>query len=146
MERFKMLVTVNLILLHKDKVLMLRRSGTGWKDGYYGLPAGCVDGNETVTEAVIREAREETNIKVLPEWLRLGCVIHSKVTDRRSIEAIDFFFMSDQWEDEIINLEPHKHDQLQFYPLDNLPQPILPFAEKGLIMSLQGNKYAEFGF
>ncbi len=146
MDHFKMLVTVSLILLYEDKVLMLRRSGTGWKDGYYGLPAGCVDGNETVTEAMMREAREETNIRLLPEWLKLGCVLHSKVPDRRSVEAIDFFFVSNKWENEIINTEPHKHDQLQFYPIENLPHPILPFTHKGLIMSLQGNKYSEFGF
>ena len=66
--------------------------------------------------------------------------------DRRSIEAIDFFFVSKQWENEILNNEPHKHDQLQFYPIDNLPQPIIPLTEAGIQRSLIGNAFGEFGF
>lgn len=146
MQRFSMIVTVGLVLVHEDKILMLRRSGTGWYDGYYALPAGCVDGNEPVKQAMIREAREEANLHLLPEWLDLGCVMHTRMMDRRSIEAIDFFFVSNRWENEIANNEPHKHDQLQFYPLDNLPQPIVPFMAEGIKRSLQGHTYGEFGF
>jgi len=146
MARFQMLVTVSLVLLHEDKILMLKRHGTGYYDGYYSLPAGCVDGNESVTQALIREAHEEANIDLLPEWIDLGSVIHSKVPDRRCIEAIDFFFVSRQWKNEIKNNEPHKHDQLQFYPLDNLPQPIVPLTNEGIQRILQKNAFGEFGF
>jgi len=146
MARFQMLVTVSLVLLHENKILMLKRSGTGWYDGYYSLPAGCVDGNESVTQALIREAHEEVNINLLPEWLTFACVVHSKMIDCKFVEAIDFFFVSRQWKNDIKNNEPHKHDQLQFYPLDNLPQPIVPLTNEGIQRILQKNAFGEFGF
>ena len=146
-ERFKMLVTVALILLDdKNRVLLLKRTGTGWSDGYYSLVAGCVDGDEPVTQALIREAHEEANLLIKPEWLTFGSVIHSKVPNRRIVEAIDFFFIAKRWENEIVNNEPHKHSDLGFYPLDNLPGPILPFIEFGLKQALAGNKFGEFGW
>jgi 8-oxo-dGTP diphosphatase len=144
MERFKMVVTVCLILLKDDKVLLHRRHGTGWSDGFYAVPGGVVESDEGVINAVIRESREEINIHLLPEWLTLGCVMHTKMPGRH--EAVDFFFVSRQWEKDIINTEPHKHDQLQFYPLDNIPQPIIPFMHEGIKRSLAGSTLVEFGF
>lgn len=146
-ERFTLLATVALLLLDdKNNVLLLKRTGTGWFDGYYSLVAGCVDGNETMRQALVREAYEEANIIIKPEWLTLGCVLHSHVPERRIIEAVDFFFICQKWENTIQNNEPHKHSELAFYPLTHLPGPLLPFMEAGLKQALANNCYAEFGW
>lgn len=145
-DRFTLQPTVALILLNdKNEVLLLRRK-TRWFNGYYSLVAGCVDGNETMTQAMIREAREEANIILKPEWLSFGCVMHTKIPERDNREVVDFFFISRRWENPIVNNEPDKHDELAFYPLDNLPRPIIPFIEVALKKSLEKQPYAEFGW
>jgi 8-oxo-dGTP pyrophosphatase MutT (NUDIX family) len=40
-------VSVFAIALRGSEVLLLRRARTGWKDGFYRLPAGGHDGGET---------------------------------------------------------------------------------------------------
>lgn len=137
-ERFKLIVTVELILLDNNKVLLLRRHGTGWRDGTYGLIGGSIDGNESVIDAVIREAHEEANIKLLPEWLTMATVMHAKVPE---LETVDFFFISKQWEGTIANNEPHKHDELGFFSLEQLPEPLMPHSKSGLFHALQGNRF-----
>lgn len=139
--------TVSLILLNDhNEVLMLHRSNTKWFDGYYSLVAGCVDGNEPISQAMIREAYEEANILLKPEWLTLGSVVHTKMAERKCNEAVDFFFIAQKWENPIKNNEPHKHTELKFYPLNNLPKPIIPFVEVGLKKALAHEHYAEYGW
>ena len=47
-KRFKLILSVYLILVKDGKTLLLRRTNTGYEDGNYGLVAGHVDGNENV--------------------------------------------------------------------------------------------------
>ena len=64
MKRFKLIVAVHLFLLRNDEIILLRRFNTGYEDGNYSLIAGHIDGNEWITNAIIREAKEEGNILI----------------------------------------------------------------------------------
>lgn len=145
-QPFTMIVAVQLILLDDDKVLLLRRHGTGWANGFYALVAGCLDGNESATQGIIREAYEEANLIIKPEWLEIGCVLHSYIPGRRTDETIDIFFIARQWEGSLHNNEPHKHDDLRFFSLNDLPHPLLPLCQAGLDSALSGIRYAEIGW
>jgi len=58
--RPKVVPTAYLVLIARDKILLSRRYNTGFLDGYYGFPAGHLkDDEETLSQTVIREAREE---------------------------------------------------------------------------------------
>ena len=58
------LLTVDaVIIFEKDKLVLIRRKNPPFK-GDYALPGGFVDIGETVEQACIREAKEETNINV----------------------------------------------------------------------------------
>ncbi len=141
------IATVSLILLKENQVLLLRRHGTRWANGYYALVAGCVDPNESITHAMIREAREEANIILKPEWLTFGCVTDAAIVGRgNGYTCIDFYFIAHQWEGEIANAEPHKHEDLRFFPLDDLPKELLPFVKEAIFHSLEGKRYAEVGW
>lgn len=57
-----MIVSVYLILVKDGKVLLLRRANTGYEDGNYGLVAGHLDGDESATTGMVREASEESGL------------------------------------------------------------------------------------
>lgn len=58
------LLTVDaLILMEKKKIILIRRKNPPYQ-GELALPGGFVDIGETVEDACIREAREETNVNV----------------------------------------------------------------------------------
>jgi ADP-ribose pyrophosphatase YjhB (NUDIX family) len=53
---------VSAIILTPDGLLLQRRAD----NGLWGLPGGGVEPGESVSEAVVREVREETGLEVLP--------------------------------------------------------------------------------
>lgn len=143
-ERFQMIVAVHLVLVKDGQVLLARRKQTGYDDGYYGLVSGCIDGDEPSTQAMIREAKEESGITLRPDWLDCSCVMH-----RRAVgwEGMCLFFTANNWEGEIQNGEPHKCDDLRFFPIDALPENTIAYVRKGIEETLKGgNLFVEFGW
>jgi len=144
-ERFKTPISVHLFVFESDRVLLLRRFNTGFEDGNYSVPAGCIDGNETLTNAIIREAKEEAGLILKPEWIKVTSVLHRKAS-QNSWEMIAFFFTASCYEGEVKNCEPNKCDDLQFFPLSKLPDNLIPYVRKGLENTLQGVFFSEFGW
>jgi 8-oxo-dGTP diphosphatase len=67
MSRHTIIPAVYLILKNsKSEYCLTRRFNTGYMDGYYSLPAGHLDGKESLIVAIIIEAKEEINIDILP--------------------------------------------------------------------------------
>ena len=58
-------IAVYLLIEQAGKYAFIMRSNTGWRDGYYALPAGKVEKNESFTQGAIREAAEEVGITIL---------------------------------------------------------------------------------
>lgn len=128
-KRFTLRSAVYLFPLKENKVLLLRRYNTGWMDGMYSLISGHLDGNETVSDAMIREAFEEGKIKLDKDNLEPATVIHRKSPDQ---EYIDFFFVVKKWEGEPTIGEPDKCDDLSWFPLNNLPDNLLPHVTQAV--------------
>ena len=56
---------VDIFVIYDDKFLILRRANYMKRyPGKWCLPGGSIDKNESATDAIIRELREETNIDV----------------------------------------------------------------------------------
>lgn len=55
-------LTVDAIILYGDKIVFVRRGNEPYK-GRLALPGGFVEKDETVEQAVVREAREETGLE-----------------------------------------------------------------------------------
>lgn len=116
-----------LILTKNGKVLLQKRSRVVWRGGMYGLPAGHIEGEETVFEALKREVREEIGITISERDVKLVHVMH-RVSENRVY--FDFFFVGEKWGGTIQNREPNKHDEVEWFPTDNLPKAILPYLKR----------------
>jgi len=61
-------LAVSAAVIRDGRVLIVRRGGTFGR-GIYTLPGGVVEAGETLTDAVIREVREETQVAIEPVTL-----------------------------------------------------------------------------
>ena len=141
-ERFRAVVAVHLIFVRGNRVLLLRRANTGYEDGKYSVPAGHLDGGETVTNAAIREAREETGLELRADDVEHALVMHRHEHEER----IDFFVAVRHWAGEPTNCEPEKCDELSWRALDALPPNMVAYVRRGIEAFLRGERYVEFGW
>ncbi|WP_082067253.1 NUDIX domain-containing protein [Paenibacillus terrae] len=68
----------------------------------FAVVGGHLDGGESATSGLIREVKEEINIEVQPQDLKLVVTVHRKLDH---CEYIDLFFTSDTWRGELKNNE-----------------------------------------
>jgi len=125
-----------------NRILLHLRNKTGFHDGLYGLVAGHLDGNETATQAAIREAKEETSIILNPKDVKTVHVMHRI----EGIEYIDIFVQCSSWKNSIENLEPRKCRELRFFDKGNLPLNTIPYVRRALSNINAGTHYSEFGW
>lgn len=140
--RAKFPVTVHLFFFRENQILLLRRFNTGFRDGEYSVPAGHLDGNETVIAAGIREAEEEVGVKLEAGDMRFSSVMHRLEDDER----VDFFVHVHKWKGEPFNAEPDKCDDLRWADLDHLPENTIPYVRQALGNHLHSIQFDEFGF
>lgn len=142
MERFTMPVAVHLFLIKGGQILLSRRYNTGYEDGSYSVPAGHVDGNETVIRAMQREAREEINLELDDGQLQIVQVMHRKA----EMERIDYFFHCSHWSGEVINNEPEKCDDLAWFDIYQLPQNIVGYVRSAIGNYINHRQFTLYGW
>lgn len=142
MERFTLIASAYVFLIRDGKILLSRRFNTGYEDGKYSLPAGHLEAHETIRQCCAREVFEEIGLNIQPEQFSLVHVMHRKGTDER----IDYFFVTHDWIGEIYNKEPKKCDDLQWFPINNLPENTIPYIRKAIEQYQQNILYSEFGW
>ena len=141
--RFSLRSAVYVMLIRDRKILLLRRFNTGWKDGFYSLPAGHLDGKETVTDATIREAKEEAGISIQKEDVH---VVHTMHRDSGDREYIDFFLAAASWKGDPKIAEPDKCDDLSWFPIDQLPSNTIESVRAAINYYHKGVTFSEFGW
>jgi len=122
MARYKLIASGYIFLIRDSTILLVRRCNTGYEDGNYGVPSGHMEEHETLAEGMAREIREEIGLEIPTKYLEMVHVMHRQQQDER----IDFFFTAKQWQGEPENKEPEKCDDLRWFPLDALPDNIIP--------------------
>jgi 8-oxo-dGTP diphosphatase len=135
-------VTVHLLFFRESQILLLRRFNTGYADGQYSVPAGHLDGGETVIAAARREAEEETGVCIEADDLAFSSVVHRKDGDER----LDFFVSVHKWQGEPVNTEPEKCDELRWVHIHELPDNVIPYVRKAIQNHLDGIPFHEFGW
>jgi ADP-ribose pyrophosphatase YjhB (NUDIX family) len=142
-ENFPFVGSGYLFLIEDGHILLQRRFQTGFADGMYGVPSGHLDGNETARVGCSREIREEIGIDIKPEDFTVVHVMHRKATHD---ERIDFFMVATSYNGDIQNNEPHKCDDLCFFPLDALPDNMVDYVKYALLQYQAGVFYSEYGW
>ncbi len=151
-ERFCVVPAAYVFLLRdgaspgRDEVLLQRRQNTGYMDEHWAAAAaGHVERGETAYDAAIREAIEEIGVELgdLTFVTSMQRTQHADPIDER----IDFFFTCRSWRGEPRVVEPEKAAAMQWFPLDALPEPVVP--HELFVLERLGTgvaSYTTFGF
>ena len=126
-ERYLSRIGVDIFLERKNEVsgkkqiLMLKRAGTGYYDGYYDLPGGHLEANEDIFDGMIREAKEEIGITIKREDMEILHIYH-----RYKGGMLKFVFKTDKYNGTLINNEPDKCEKIEWIDFEYLPENIVP--------------------
>ena len=142
--RFKVIAAVYLVLVRDSRILLLRRSNTGYEDGNYSMVAGHLEDNETLTQATIREAREEAGIDVRADDLEIAHVMHRR-TPGEDVR-IEVFMRTKEWQNEPKNMEPDKCDDLGWFQIGDLPANVVPYIRQAIDRIGRNELYSEHGW
>ncbi|MBW7956024.1 NUDIX hydrolase [Patescibacteria group bacterium] len=121
------------IIQNPEGHILLAKRKNSYKEGYFGLPGGRVEGAELLTDCALRELREETSLEakhleyvgVVREW-------QENFPEGGPNSFVHFIFVCKEWEGSPVTMEPEKAALWEWYSLDNLPDPILPGHLAGL--------------
>ena len=122
-------ISVVCLIEKEGKYLFLKRTHTGKSDGFYMFPGGHVDEGESVLHAMVREIKEE-----------LGIDVHEFDLEFKLVEPIKthitFFFLVKKFMGVLKNMEPEKHGEMSYLPIDD-PR-IHPFCKRELELIKSG--------
>lgn len=138
-------LAIHIFFKKDNQILLSLRANTGYEDGKYSVVAGHVEAGESIIEAGIREAKEEAGVNITPFNFKIVGSMHRKSDDER----IDYFVVVENWTGEIKNCEENKCGGLDWHPIDNLPNNIIPYIKFAINKTFSGNVnlwYEEFGW
>ncbi len=139
-QRFKFDASVFAVVRDSNKLLCLRRSGTGWFDGYWSLPAGAHDGQESFVNSVCRELNEETSLVARAENCHLLHV--QQVFIGQSSEWLALYFGVDLFEGTPRVAEPDKHDRLEWRDSFEDQDMMVPYVREALKQITLGSNFS----
>ena len=116
-------------VIRDGRVLLVHRSPSArsWPD-VWDLFGGHVDGDESLEEALRREAREELGIEVLTlKWL-------GQVYDPVEPAVVHVYAVS-SWEGEPVNVAPDEHTEVRWFSAGKLPESDGLEAYRGLVVT-----------
>lgn len=135
------------VLVEKDgKICFVLRSNTAWMNGYYGLPSGKVEKTESYHKCAVREVKEEIGLEISENQLEFLHAMQRLQPEEENSEWIDIFFRVKKWEGKPYNAEPHKHSDVVWLDLKDLPDNVIPYTKFALENIQKAEKYSEYGF
>lgn len=144
---FALIPAAHIFLTDGDQVLLQRRSGTDYYDGWWAASAaGHVEPGESASAAAARETAEELGVTV--GRLRPLTTVHRRGTsDRPAEQRVDFYFQAVEWDG-----DPHPADgtaeALAWFPLTALPERLVHHERHVLELFEAGSLpiITDFGF
>lgn len=117
-----------IIVNDKQEVLLVKRSmNSRTEPGTWSRPGGEVEFGETIEDAVQRETLEEVGVRIsIERLLHIG----ENISSKKHWLAIGY--LARYVSGIATNLEPHKHDEVRWCSLQNLPQPLNKYTKKSI--------------
>ncbi len=137
---------VYVVVRRHNDVLLLLRSGTGYRDGEWGPPSGKVELGETYADAAVRELYEETGLLVAPDAIRFLHIVERIPSSGSPWLGV---FVEVDLESAIgtpVNREPRKHSTLQLFPISELPVGTIDYVRHVLDAVERGEHHSEWRY
>lgn len=137
-ERYESKVSVCLVLTRKKdgktEILLQERYNTGYMDGKYDTAcSGHLEKGESLSMALVREAKEEIGLDISEKDLKLVSILHPYHED-----YIYVVFTTDKYKGVPKIMEPNKCSKLQWFNINELPKNIIVRIEK-MITNMKNN-------
>ncbi|WP_336159919.1 NUDIX domain-containing protein [Amycolatopsis sp. VC5-11] len=136
-------IDVHVLLVRGDDLLLIRRRGD-YGGGMWHLPSGKLDPGESLPAAAARETAEEVGVYIEPAVLRHATTVH--VADAGPVPRLGVFFEARSWTGEPYNREPDKCSAVEWFPLHNLPDKVIPYPLAGIRNYLDGDAFGLLGW
>ena len=133
----------SLFYILKIRFLLIRRYNATFGNSLYSLVGGKAELHETALHAIKREVKEEVGLDLPESSFILIHTLHRKGTEN---ELIALCFKADISGMHPQNMEPHKHDDLRFFDLNNLPLNIIPAHKQAIGFIQKDIPYSEHGW
>ena len=134
------------VLVDGDHLLLMRRAGTGYRDGLLSVPAGHLDGGEDALSGLLRELREEICVDADRTSCRLAVVMHRAPESADDQEYMDLFFTVGIWSGTPSIGEPDKCTELLWVPRDAVPTDVVDYVAIGLEAVEKGESLVTLGW
>lgn len=135
------IIKVRLILRKNSKILILEKSKI--EGGGFSLIGGRVKNTESTIKALIRETKEEADIIIKQEKLKLVHVVHRL---KKGQPVITLFFETKWWEGKVKNLEPKLHKGFEWVSSKEIPKTMTDYMRNALECYQNGIMYSEFNW
>lgn len=136
-ESDDMPISLNFIVTNDSGDILLGRRINRFGHGTYALPGGKLKYNESFEDCTKRELKEEVGIVVADEDIEITNIMTTVTT--KHIVQIGVFIK--KYLGVPTNMEPHKCDELGFFPKNNLPEPLFVGNKANIELYLQGKIY-----
>ena len=120
-------IVVHVMVFDGQRLALLKRSNTGFMDGFYALPGGHQERGESVSGAASRECEEELGlleVNVMPV-----CVLPYR---SGSHQGVNFIFETRDYAGTARVNEPELFDELIWVAPSDLPEPHADWLPKAL--------------
>ena len=115
------------------------------------MSGGTVEYDETVKRTACREAAEEIGIEIEEKDVSIVHILRLRekydISTNQTNQILMLYFAEiNKWIGEPQNLEPHKHSDLAWLDIKELPQSLFPLNEQALCYINKGIFYSEHGW
>jgi 8-oxo-dGTP pyrophosphatase MutT (NUDIX family) len=131
-------VVVHALAFRGEELLLLRRAGTGFMDGYYCLPGGHQHLGESVDAALRREFHEETG--AIAGEVQAVCVMPYRYGAHQGMNLI---FEVHSWRGEPHLAEPELFSEILWSESASLPELATPWIADVLAARREGRWFQE---